>query len=67
MPHAALTRPASDDAAEPASLESLSPPAHDEHARQAFVAALRKHLMVDMAQRMRRHYDEQVAPATAGR
>lgn len=67
MPHAALTRPVSDDAAEPASLESLSPPTHDEHARQAFVASLRKHLMVDMAQRMRRHYDQQVAPAVAAR
>ncbi len=67
MPHAALTRPASDDAAEPASLESLSPPTHDEHARQAFVASLRKYLMVDMAHRMRRHYDEQVAPAVAER
>ena len=67
MPHAALTRPASDDAAELASLESLSPPRHDEHARQSFVASLRKHLMVDMAQRMRRHYDEQVAPAVAER
>jgi len=67
MPHAALTRPVSDDAAEPASLESLSPPTHDEHARQAFVAALRKHLMVDMARRMRGLYDTQVAPAVAER
>jgi SAM-dependent methyltransferase len=67
MPHAALTRPAADDLVESAGIESLSPPTHDEHARQTFVAALRKHLMVDMAARMRRLYDSEVAPAVAGR
>ena len=67
MPHAALTRPANDDAAEPSSIESLSPPSHDEHARQAFVASLRKHLMVGMAGRMRGLYDTQVAPVVAAR
>ena len=62
MPHAALTRPVPDAAAEPRSIESLSPPGHDEHARQAYVASLRKHLMVDMAGRMRRLYETKVLP-----
>ena len=67
MPHAALTRPGDDDAAEAASIESLSPPTHDEHARQSFVASLRKHLMVDMARDMRRLYEREVAPECAAR
>jgi len=62
MPHAALTRPSVDEAGETGSIEELSPPTHDEHARQAFVASLRKHLMVDMAARMRASYDTRVAP-----
>jgi SAM-dependent methyltransferase len=67
MPHAALTRPSGDDHAEASTLESLSPPSHDEHARQAFVAALRRHLMVTMAGRMRHLYESEVAPAVARR
>ena len=67
MPHAALTRPTADDAIEAASVESLSPPSHDERSRQAFVASLRKHLMVDMSARLRSLYDTEVAPAVAAR
>ena len=63
MPHAALTRPSADEMLESGSIESLTPPTNDEHARQAFVASLRKHLMVDMAARMRASYDSRIAPA----
>ena len=63
MPHAALTRPSADEVLESGSIESLTPPTVDEHARQAFVASLRKHLMADMAARMRASYDSRVAPA----
>ena len=36
---------------------------HDEHARQGFVSALRRHVMVDMGESIRSHYQEDVAPA----
>jgi SAM-dependent methyltransferase len=58
MPHAALTRPVEVAEPEVDSIEALSPPSHDEHARQGFVSALRKHLMADMPPRMRRLYEE---------
>jgi SAM-dependent methyltransferase len=67
MPHAALTRPSADDALEAGSIEALTPAHHDEHARQAFVAALRKHLMVDMARGMRNAYEQRVEPAHRAR
>ena len=52
MPHAALTRPSADEMLESGSIESLTPPTHDEAARQRFVSTLRKRIMVDMAARM---------------
>ncbi len=40
----------------------LAPATHDEQARQAFVSALRRHVMVDLAAAMRASWEQQVAP-----
>lgn len=47
--------------------DALAPPSHDEQSRQAFVSALRKRIMVDMAADMRRVYERDVAPAYQAR
>src|SRR5262245_9617499 len=43
--------------------DALAAPTLDERARQQFVSALRKHIMVDMSARMRRVYSEEVEPS----
>lgn len=40
----------------------LAPATHDEMARQAFVSALRRHVMVELADAMRERWEQQVAP-----
>lgn len=42
--------------------DALAIPTHDERARQEFVSALRKHIIVDMAAGMRKEYTERVLP-----
>jgi SAM-dependent methyltransferase len=42
--------------------DALAAPIHDERARQQFVSALRKHVMVDMAAEMREEYTQRVLP-----
>lgn len=43
-------------------IDALARPTHDELARQRFVSTLRKRVMVDLAQQMRRHYHDSVEP-----
>jgi SAM-dependent methyltransferase len=43
--------------------DSLTSPKLDERARQQFVSQLRRHIMVDMASRMRAVYEREVEPA----
>jgi ubiquinone/menaquinone biosynthesis C-methylase UbiE len=47
--------------------DALTTPSMDERARQQFVSQLRKHVMVDMAARMRSVYETQVQPAMVAR
>ena len=42
--------------------DELATPTLDERARQQFVSALRKHIMVDMASQMRIEYEQRVLP-----
>jgi SAM-dependent methyltransferase len=44
----------------PPRIDALARPTHDEAARQRFVSTLRKRIMVDLAQQMRRHYHDSV-------
>ena len=45
------------------SIENIAQPTHNERARQRFVSSLRKRVMVDMAQSLRRAYEHEVLPA----
>ena len=46
-------------------VEGLVKTTHNESARQAFISALRKHIMVDMRENLRGHYEQDVKPAYA--
>lgn len=46
-------------------IEELYQPTHDERARQSIVSMLRKHAIIDLRAKVKKEYDERVAPKLA--
>ena len=49
--------------ARPSSVDNAAPATHAERARQKFISAMRRTVLVDLAADMRQSYDDTVAPA----
>jgi SAM-dependent methyltransferase len=62
MPEAPLTK---EEAAQLPNIDAVFTPTHDEYARMRLVSVLRKHVIVDMREDMRRDYEGRVKPKLA--